>query len=153
LNQVLLIAIFFACGLVLVFLVSRITLAILRRVMRREVAERTRGQRVVRQALTANFFGLQSLGRGQIRGNGALVLTTGELIFIMTFPRRVTEIPLDGITEVSLARRFLGKRAWRPLLQVDFTGTEGPDAAAWAVADPEGWRQALAAVAGGGSGS
>jgi hypothetical protein len=44
----------------------------------------------------ANFFGQESAGVGQVRGNGTLVLTSTALIFEMWVPQRVVEIPLNS---------------------------------------------------------
>jgi hypothetical protein len=130
-------------GLLGFLLVQRVILAVVRRVLRDDVRRRTQGREVIRQTFAANSFGLESLGARQIRGNGALILTREELVFIMAFPRRETSIPLDTIASVSLPRSHLGKTALRPLLHVAFRGPSGDDALGLAVKDPEGWKQAI----------
>ena len=57
----------------------------------------------------ANFFGLESLGGMQLRGNGGLVLTSGCLYFCMLLPRRELKISLEEIEETSLVRSHCGK--------------------------------------------
>ncbi len=137
-------------GLLAFILVQRIIFAVIRRVLREDVRRRTQGREVVLQTYTANSFGLVSLGAAQIRGNGALILTRQELIFIMAFPRRETIIPLKMVIAVTLPRAHLGKTALRPLLHIAFRGPSGEDAIALAVGEPERWREAIQAVAPGG---
>jgi len=135
-------------GLLAFLLVQRIILAVIRRVLRDDVRRRTQGREVIRQTFAANSFGLESLGARQIRGNGALILTREDLIFIMAFPRRETRVPLNTVTSVSLPRSHLGKTALRPLLRVAFQGPSGDDAIGLAVKDPEGWQQDIQELTG-----
>jgi len=134
-------------GLLAFLFVQRIIFAVIRRVLRDEVHQRIRGREVLLQSFTANFFGRESLGPAQIRGNGALILTRTELIFILAFPRRETVIPIETITAVTQPRGHLGKSALRPLLRVQFTGPKGEDAIAWAVRDPDRWQKGIETVA------
>ncbi|MBD1913207.1 MULTISPECIES: hypothetical protein [unclassified Leptolyngbya] len=101
-------------------------------------------QQILRSEMTANFFGLESRGRGQIRGNGVLVLTPEELWFSQFAPRGNISIPLPQIMQVRLVNAHLGKRILgRKLLYVRFQTPEGTDAAAWVVEDAEGWQAAI----------
>jgi len=141
-------------GLLAFLIVQRVIFAVIRRVLRDDVRRRTQGREVVLQTFTANSFGLVSLGPTQIRGNGSLILTRQELIFIMAFPRRETIIPLNAVIAVTLPRAHLGKTALRPLLHIAFRGPSGEDAIALAVGEPERWREAiLSATPGGSSGA
>ena len=92
----------------------------------------------------ANFFGLESQGPMQLRGNGSLVLTPEALVFDQWVPARRLSIPRRQIIEVSTARSHLGKSVFRPLLKVRFRQQDGAeDAVAWLVGDLESWLAAL----------
>ena len=89
-------------------------------------------------------LGLQSRGKGQVRGNGWLVLTDDELRFKQWIPAREDRIPLAAITEVSTPRVWLGKTVGRKLLCVRWrTPDGGDDAMAWEVRDVDAWLSAL----------
>lgn len=118
----------------------------LKRVLRDEVRKRFSENQCQRVELFANFFGLESRGMKQIRGNGALVLTRDELWFLQALPRREVRVPLNCVERVSTPRSHLGKTIWRRLLRVDFQTEDGHDAAAWAVRKVEDWRNALEAA-------
>jgi hypothetical protein len=93
----------------------------------------------------ANFFGRESRGVLQLRGNGCLALSDDTLAFAMWFPRRTLVVPRASITAVEATDSHLGKRIGRPLLRIRFTGPDGePDAAAWYVRDLPRWRATLA---------
>src|SRR5512134_3616363 len=68
----------------------------------------------------ANFFGQQSHGVTQMRGNGTLVLTDSELYFERWLLRRDYHIPLSAIQGVETPNSFLGKTVFQPLLKVIF---------------------------------
>ena len=89
-------------------------------------------------------LGLESRGKGQVRGNGWLVLTPGELRFRQWVPDRETRIPREAITAVESDRWWLGKSVGRKLLVVRWqTPDGGADAMAWNVRDLDGWLDAL----------
>ncbi len=88
----------------------------------------------------ANFFGQQSKGAAQVRGNGGLVLTADLLWFRQAVPERELEIPLSSVTGVRIEKWFLKKSKGRPLVIVDFDSGDGPDAAAWLVRNHELWK-------------
>lgn len=101
-------------------------------------------QEIVRSEQTANFLGLESRGRGQIRGNGVLALTRNELWFSRFVMRDDISIPTDSIQEVRLVNAHLGKRILgRQLLYVSFLTSDTIDAAAWLVADPQEWKRII----------
>lgn len=126
-------------GVLVLLAVVRLVVASLARRTREEVRRRLAGRPIVRESLGANFFGLSSRGLGQVRGNGALVLTPDQICFLMFAPRREVTIPLRDVTRLSTPRSHLGKTVGMRLLKVDFTSPAGPDAAAWAVRDLDGW--------------
>jgi hypothetical protein len=84
----------------------------------------------------ANFFGQESLGARQIRGNGTLVLTDTELFFEKLAPRKEFHIPLTSISAIETPSSHLGKSVGRRLLKVVFQAESGaPDSIAWFVRD------------------
>ena len=94
---------------------------------------------------SANFFGVESRGAGQIRGNGCLAATGDELVFLMWLPRRELRISRSHITGTARVGSHLGKTVGRPLLLVRFTRDDGqPDSAAWLVRDLAMWEAVLA---------
>ncbi|MEA2432750.1 MAG: hypothetical protein QOG54_207 [Actinomycetota bacterium] len=109
-----------------------------------EVRTRAGEDRIVMIDDFANFFGLQSRGAAQMRGNGCLAITPDEVVFLMWLPRRDLYIPRQRITSVERVRSHLGKRIGRDLLKITFTDETGnPDSAAWFVHDLPAWEAAL----------
>lgn len=89
---------------------------------------------------TASFFGQESRGATQMRGNGTLILTEDELIFEMWVPKKEFRIPLRRIISLENPISFLGKSRLAPLLKVVYTNEQGTtDAIAWHVSDLSGW--------------
>ena len=89
-------------------------------------------------------LGLESRGKGQVRGNGWLVLTADELRFRQWVPDRETRIPRSAITAVETDRWWLGKSVGVKLLIVRWRTPEGgDDAMAWRVRDLDSWLAAL----------
>jgi len=98
------------------------------------------------RSATVNGLGLESRGRGQVRGNGTLVLTADELSFRQWVPQRETTIALEAIVSVGTERTWLGKWVGASLLCVRWrTPDGGEDAMAWQVRDLEGWISAIRA--------
>ncbi len=93
---------------------------------------------------SANFFGAETRGVLQLRGNGCLGATDDEVLFIMWFPRKEISFPRARITAVERAKSHLGKRIFRPLLRVRFRDDQGrADSVAWYVRDLPAWEAAL----------
>jgi hypothetical protein len=87
-----------------------------------------------------NFYGQYSLGKGQIRGNGVLILTSDSLFFEMYFPKKKFDFPLKNIKEVDTIKSFLGKTQFRQLIRISFFNDKGEeDSAAWLVKDLDVW--------------
>ena len=100
--------------------------------------------RSIERSASVSGLGLQSRGRGQVRGNGRLVLTRDELRFRQWIPQRETKIPLAAVTSIGTERTWLGKWVGSKLLCVRWRTSEGTeDAMAWQVPDLEGWLAAL----------
>jgi hypothetical protein len=92
----------------------------------------------------ASFFGQESHGVTQLRGNGTLVITDSELIFMKWVPKRDYIIPLRSITGIETPSSFLGKSRFTPLLKVVFTDENGKqDSMAWHVLDLDGVRRVI----------
>ncbi|MEK5467916.1 hypothetical protein [Paenibacillus sp. FSL P2-0136] len=89
----------------------------------------------------ANFYGRSTLGQGQIRGNGWLVLLKDDLIWEMYLPARSLILPLKSILSVDTATAHLGKtgKAGQPLLRITYTDGEQEECAAWKVDQTQQW--------------
>jgi len=127
-------------ALVVVFcLFDILILVVVGQIVRRRVQqERATYLNTLLTVRGANFLGQQSKGKGQLRGNGDLTLTSDALIFDRWLPRSHIEIPLHHITSLENPTRFLGKSVGRALLQVNFMNELGePDALALWVRDLE----------------
>lgn len=100
----------------------------------------------VSRSATVNCLGLESRGRGQVRGNGRLVLTPHELRFRQWVPQRDTTVPLGAVTSVGTERTWLGKWVGSRLLCVRWRTADGEeDAMAWQLRDLDGWLAAIEA--------
>lgn len=88
----------------------------------------------------ANYFGQESLGLKQIRGNGVLILTPEKLFFEMYSPKRKLAINLDSIFEIEKTKWHLKKTKGVPLFKVYFFDEKGEkDSVAWIVKDTDLW--------------
>jgi hypothetical protein len=147
-NNVFLFPVVLSClifGILILLLLWLRKLALLRT---REVLNRFEGTKVLGVKSGANFFGLESLGMAQVRGNGVLVFTERELYFEMWIPKRVFRIPLASIEFVETPRSHLGKTKARPLLKVVFLNERGErDSMAWLVSDVYECKNALEELA------
>ncbi len=130
-------------GLLVFLAVIRLALGYFKKRFQEEIRRKFVGKHVVRESIGVNFFGQSSRGLGQIRGNGALVLTPDELYFVMFAPRKQLTIPLVTVTSVSTPRSHLGKTVGMRLLRVDFRSSSGEDAAAWALRGVDEWTSDL----------
>ena len=131
-------------GTILVSVVS--LLRIMQQSLKKQVASRYHADEILMQEGMANFFGLESKGVWQCRGNGALVLTGDTLHFFMLQPRSELVIPLHAIRSGQLVRSHLGKTVFRPLLKVHFELHGKSDSAAWYVHDPQTWLDKIASL-------
>ncbi|MFC8528107.1 hypothetical protein [Nocardia sp. NPDC057227] len=90
---------------------------------------------VLRSDAMANYFGWESKGGKQIRGNGALVLTGQRLWFRRAGSSEPLEIPLTAVTGVDVVRSHNGKSVRQDLLRISVDG----DSVAWWVREPKVW--------------
>lgn len=97
-------------------------------------------QNIILSSIGANYFGQESLGVKQVRGNGVLILTDYDLFFEMWIPSREISIPLKDITKIDNPKWHLKKTRYRPLLKVYFINKNGKeDSTAWQVRELENW--------------
>jgi len=91
-------------------------------------------------ASNANFFGQESAGFKQIRGNGTLVLTKDKLYFQMLLPKKIIEIPLENIERIEENRSHLGKTTGSKLMKIIYrNGSNSMDSCAWLVRNRKEW--------------
>lgn len=80
----------------------------------------------------ANFFGQESKGVTQLRGNGIMVITSSEVYFQQLVTNREWHIAFGSIQEVETVKSHLGKTIGRPLLKIRYINPEGRvDTVAW----------------------
>lgn len=112
--------------------------------LRQRVAECLEPRETIqREDYRANYFGLESLGGWQLRGNGALVLTDQALEFQMLWPRRRFRVSLAEVTGSALVRWHCGKSVGRDLLKVSFQAGDREDSVAWFVPNALAWKATL----------
>ena len=133
-------------GLLVLFLILRTVMGAVRGRMEQVIQERFKREEMLAATPSASFFGVESLGGRQVRGNGALVLTRDEIWFHRAAPAKEFRIPISDVVEVTLPRSFCGKSILRPLLCVRYKTEKGEDAIAWAVRQPERWKAAIEGV-------
>ncbi len=130
-------------GVVFLFLLYRWLMKLASRRVKK-VEERFGKSNILLLDERANCFGLESEGLSQIRGNGVLALTPGEVYFLMWLPKKEVRIPVSAITGVETTRTHLGKSKGKLLLKVKFKNRMGEDdSAAWLVSDLQEWKQKL----------
>lgn len=92
----------------------------------------------------ANFFGVESAGGRQWRGNGCLAASDEAIAFALWLPRRTLRIDRSRLVAADTTHSHLGKTVGRPLLRIGFETDRGDsDVAAWYVADLDRWLAAL----------
>ncbi len=115
----------------------------------KDIFEPFKGVPMVKFAQNVNFFGQESKGLGQVRGNGSLILTDTELYFEMWTPKRSLRIHRHMIKKVENPppKWHLKKTKNRLLLKVHFTNDQGQDdSAAWIVPELDQWIQLLSGL-------
>jgi hypothetical protein len=136
--MLLVLAVFFAVIFGSVFVVLRNT------ARQKEASARERYPNARQIDRAASFFGQESRGVTQMRGNGILILTDSDLIFEMWVPNTEFRIPLRSIQSLENPSSFLGKSRFTPLLKVIYTNEQGTtDAMAWQVPDLSGWMRRI----------
>ncbi|MFC1646433.1 hypothetical protein ACFL2Y_04575 [Candidatus Omnitrophota bacterium] len=109
-----------------------------------EVLDKYKDKKILRVSSNANYFGQESKGVTQIRGNGVLLLTQEELCFEMWAPKRELRIPVSSISGVESTQSHLSKSILTPLLKVVFKNESGQtDSAAWLVNNLDNWKESI----------
>lgn len=112
-----------------------------------KIMKKFEGKNLILYSRGANFFGQESKGLRQLRGNGVLVLLEEKLFFEMWTPRKGLEIPIKSIIEVTTPKSHLKKTVFRPLLKITFQNKENEnDSAAWWVKDLDKWVTAIGSL-------
>lgn len=135
-----------AAGLLLLWVIFKIVLTTIRRQLVRVISETFKREEIIMGSVNANYFGLESLGGRQLRGNCALVLTRDVLWSCRAVPRRELPIPVQRIEKVSLVKSHCGRALFVDLLRVDFEAADSRDAVAWYVREPKKWKAAIEAL-------
>ncbi|HNC96784.1 MAG TPA: hypothetical protein PLA94_21600 [Myxococcota bacterium] len=93
----------------------------------------------------ANCFGVESRGRWQVRGNGALAISPAGLWFRGVMNGIALDVPLEQLRGVELVDSHLSKRVFgRKLLKIHFQGEQGAeDSVAFLVDNPGRWQQEI----------
>ncbi len=111
------------------------------------INQRYKKEQIILEDVGVNYFGMQSKGNIQVRGNGILVLSDVDLFFIMLLPQQELIIPTSSITSLSTPKSFLGKTKGRELLCVTFVVDGVEDSVAWLVSDLDYWKEILSPYA------
>lgn len=130
-------------GVVLLLALLRLLFSSARKKLEHHIQKHFDKKEIIGATTNANFFGKQSKGGKQIRGNGALILTKYEIYFFRAVPFKKYKIPLKSVLKVSLPNSFNGKSVFSKLLCIQYkTGSE-LEAVAWAVKNPEAWKKSI----------
>ncbi len=110
-----------------------------------EIIAKFQENEIVKVSESANYFGLESKGVKQIRGNGVLILTKEKLYFEMWVkPKTIVEIPIISIQKIESVKSHLRKSRFQKLLKIIFTNEQrNSDSVAWLVRDLDDWMQFL----------
>jgi hypothetical protein len=126
------VAFFFAAGILAFILV-------IRKILKNRsagIGKKFEGREILFSSPGASYFGRESAGLWQVRGNGDLIITPREVYFEMWFPKRILVIPLGSVESVETPKSFKGRSVFRPLLKITFRDETGRrDSVAWYVKD------------------
>ncbi|MFM8175711.1 MAG: hypothetical protein ACKN81_19405, partial [Pirellulaceae bacterium] len=102
-----------------------------------------RPEQILLEEYRANYFGKESAGVFQVRGNGALVLTATDLHFFMLVPKTEICIPISSIREMTITKQHLYKVTPFDLLKVVYSENDQIDSIAWYLSQPAIWKQRI----------
>ena len=132
---------------ILIFVFMIVILSVARKLQAKRTTEALKkfaGKKVLGVKSNANFFGQESLGYAQLRGNGVLVITEDELYFEMWYPKKEFHIPLSSILSIETPKSYLGRTRFHPLLKVIFQNERGEkDSMACLVKNVHGCKEKL----------
>jgi len=110
----------------------------------KEVYDQFDEKDIIMDLYKANFFGLESWGMKQVRGNGVLILTENELFFGMLKPAKDISIQLNSIIKIKTSdKSHLRKANYMRLLKITFQNEGKEDTAAWLVTKLDDWEAAI----------
>ncbi len=132
----------------LIFLVSILAVFVILKKLEtervKEVLNKFKEKKIIAISSNANFFGLQSLGLIQVRGNGVLILTNEELYYEMWATKKEISIPVFSIIKIETPMFHLAKTKAMPLLKITFQNKKGElDSIAWLVNNLEEWKNKI----------
>ena len=106
--------------------------------------EYKKGKDIILKSRGANFFGQESSGIFQMRGNGNLILYESFLFFKQWITKKNISISIENIKAIETPRSHLGKAISRPLLKVIYVNESGQlDSIAWYVNKLDSWVSTL----------
>ena len=129
-----------SCGVVGLLLFINVFLRSTQKILEQHIHNNFNKNEILGATTRANVFGLKSLGSRQIRGNGAIILTSQKLFSIRAKPFQEHIIPIEKINEISLPTSFNGKSVFKKLLCIHYQTNGQEEAIAWAVLNPEKWK-------------
>ena len=137
-----------AGGLAITAVVLAIVFGVLRQVRaegQKMLSEKFPGGAPTLSSPSVNCFGIQSRGRWQVRGNGALAISPAGLWFRGVMNGLSLDLPLEQLRGVELVDSHLSKRVFgRKLLKIHFQGEQGAeDSVAFLVDNPGRWQQEI----------
>ena len=86
--------------------------------VREEVTRKYRSQNILFRDDFANLCGIESLGKGQVSGNGVVLLTETLFIFNLFMPRRETIVPREMIRRIEMPAYYMGKARLKPVVKL-----------------------------------
>jgi hypothetical protein len=137
-----------AGGLAITAVVLAIVFGVLRQVRvagQKMLSEKFPGGAPTFSSPSVNCFGIESRGRWQVRGNGALAISPAGLWFRGVMNGISLDLPLERLRGVELVDSHLSKRVFgRKLLKVHFQSEQGAeDSVAFLVENPGRWQQEI----------
>ncbi len=145
-NTQVIVAISVISGVLCLFFVLSFVFKSVRNKLDSTIQERFDKNNIIGATTRANFLGEKSKGGKQIRGNGAIILTADQLVFIRAMPFKEYIIPINSIQRVSMPNSFNGKSVFSKLLCVHFVFKGTEDSIAWAIENPEKWQESIEAL-------
>ncbi|MHA1784934.1 MAG: hypothetical protein ACTSVY_10790 [Candidatus Helarchaeota archaeon] len=115
---------------------------------KRKILTRFKDKKIFLVSIMANFFGIESKGHRQIRGNGVLILTEDELFFQLLLPKREYLIPISSMVKISKPKHHLKKIKFIRLLKITFKHNNVIDSAAWYLKNLDEWISTLEELTG-----
>jgi hypothetical protein len=129
--------------LIFIGILARIVLGWVRSSLVARIHASYRPDQILLEEYRANFFGRESAGVFQVRGNGALVLTANHLHFFMLVPKTEICIAISSIRDMTVTKQHLYKVTPFDLLKVVYSENGQLDSIAWYLSQPAMWKQRI----------